>query len=164
MTSTENPASTSIIVKIKNGSQGKPVNGEVSVIKNRNAADCSIRTFAYISDLSWEETYDLLYKVGKACYDVLNSEPVLRYILRHSGCKRHHRPNSVWELIKMSKGKTFVVFLSEHIFVIQDGKILDRNFFTPDKKLSYYFEVPKKIDLKKITEEIYRGKYDTKNN
>lgn len=128
---------------------------DLNPIKNKQACDCAVRAIAYVSNLSWEDTYDLLCKIGRVYYDVPCSERIIRTILRHAKWKCHSRPKSIWQLTQLSKNKhkNYLVITEGHTFIIDNGKIIDRQFITPDRDLLYYYDV-KNLDLKEITEKI----------
>lgn len=130
---------------------------------NSRASDCSIRALGYLSGLSWKTIYNLLFKIGKNMYNMPNSFEVLNQIIKAAGgkkCRNIHSPfkMSIFEVVQLSEKTqlTYIVFIYQHVLIVSKGKVIDRYIGNFDANIDYYFSIPEKIDLKKVTEDICR--------
>ena len=130
---------------------------------NSHANDCSIRALGYLSGLSWKTIYNLLFKIGKNMYNMPNSFEVLNQIVKTAGgkkCRNIHSPfkMNILEVVQISEKTqlTYIVFIYQHVLIVSKGKVIDRHIGNFDANIDYYFSIPEKIDLKKVTEDICR--------
>lgn len=128
---------------------------------NSRASDCSIRALGYLSGLSWKTIYNLLFKIGKNMYNMPNSFEVLNQIIKTAGgkkCRSIHPPfkMNIFELVQLSEKTqlTYIVFITQHVFIISKGKVIDRRIGNFNADIDYYFSISEKIDLKDITKKI----------
>lgn len=103
--------------------------------KNWYINDSAIRAISKALDMTWDNAYDVLCKMGKKLYNVPTSKQVIDEVLKEYGFeyvtygkpgKNEKRPN-VKEFVNNLKNsnKTYVLNLADYFVCLKDNKIYD---------------------------------------
>ena len=98
--------------------------------KNKKVADCVIRAIAKAENKTWLEVFDLLTKIARENYSVLNDKTVYStYLNKYPKINVKHEVNgkkkrlTVKDVCKLEG--TYIVKIANHLTVVIDGKYYD---------------------------------------
>jgi hypothetical protein len=112
---------------------------ETGEAKNWTKGDCVVRAFCGLLDLSWEQVFSDLCRIGADCHNLPNSFEVIdRYANEHGYSKRTLRPQvSVSEFAGSHNG-SYLLLLHGHAVCVRDNKVLDPGDCGRGKVKTYY--------------------------
>ena len=94
--------------------------------------DCAVRSICKAEGLEWLDAYDLMHKISREVYDVLNSKKGFEHILKTLGYtytgisnkKGTTRPTVNSFALEHKEG-TYVCIVANHYVTVQDGYFYD---------------------------------------
>ena len=100
--------------------------------KGKNTSDCIIRALAYCLDISWEDSYTLLYQKGLELKEPMLVTKVMDSVLKDHSWEphkplRHSDDNRLYTIEETSKevDKALINVRNSHVSCIDNGYIVD---------------------------------------
>ena len=107
--------------------------------KRWHTGDCVIRAFCGVLDLSWEEVYDDLCRIGADCHDFPNGLGPIRRYAKEKGLVKRTLPSSVSIAeFAASHDGVYFVSLNSHALCVKNNKLYDCADFGRCRMRTYY--------------------------
>ena len=111
----------------------------------KRTIDCSVRALSAAENMSWDEVYDELYRIGKQLADMENHNATIGAFLKGRGYTRHIIPDTcpicytVREFCKDHPLGTYVLGTGSHVVTVINGDFYDA-WDSGDEVPIYYWE------------------------
>ena len=118
----------------------KTLDNKTGKAKNWNKGDCVVRAFSGVLELSWENVYSDLCRLGRAYNDFPNGDGIIDKYAKEKGLvkKRLQSPMTVSEFAETHNGVYFIK-MRTHAVCVKDNMFYDC-WDCGDNKIKYYYE------------------------
>ncbi len=101
--------------------------------------DCAVRAFCGVLELSWDEVFSDLCRIGAECHDLPNADEVIdRYAKEKGLVKRILRPKSTVSEFAGTHDGTYLLILKGHAVCVKGNRICDTGDCGYAKVREYY--------------------------